>query len=121
MGEHGDRESRSLPIKKLKDRYDDNRLMELSFSGKFDAVATKPVQDEASVLSIRNSSQGGDSSSRNVTFKTSIKHGYSFRINYVEHSKSRVVGPRQNSNSLANDRFSLRKRMGTQWDLSPLK
>jgi hypothetical protein len=88
MAEKGEKASRSLPVKRVKGRYDDNQLMELSFSGKFHPVTPKPVQDEVSVLTIRNSSRGGDSS-RNLTLKASLKHGYSFMINYVEHSKSR--------------------------------
>jgi hypothetical protein len=74
-------------------------------------------------MTIRNSSRERNSSTRNVTFKTPLKNRYSFRVNYVESSKSREhgLGPRQKSNSLVNDRLSLRKRMATQWDLSPMK
>lgn len=45
------------------------------------------------------------------------------RINYVENSKSREkgLGARQKSNSFANERYSLRKRMATQWEQSPRK
>lgn len=81
------------------------------------------VNDNISALTIRNSSNDG-SSNRNVTFKTALNHRFSFRMNYVENSKSKTkgLGARQKSNSFAKeDRLTLRKRVITQWEHSPNK
>jgi hypothetical protein len=60
-------------------KYDENKLLELTYSHIFAHEAPPKIQDDISARTIRESSRNA-SSTRNVTFKNSLKR-YSFRIN----------------------------------------